>query len=355
MKSYPSLKEISNINYILKAKILVLLMCVSAISFSADRSAAEDFSYTLPQSKQNTFEFSYEDESLSIPYQSHQSQLPITKGTVILLGVNSVASKEAQILQAWSKKLPKWGYNTLFVSYDSALIEKMITDKQNASQNPDLNRTDSNEQGDGTQETEQAPAQDEANSSSSLTESPTDDEDLNTETDPSSNQTSIQQDLWPQTGLKPWEYQADGALPKFEQSVVLFDAILRSIEKRFLQQAGYRILLSQGTAAALALHSQSKEDTLKMDANVVLSPFWPEPQYNNDIAIWAADSAVPLLDLTGLHENAWSLSTQEARRIQNSIKLNAFYRQRGIDNAATRDQTSTLVRELIGWTRYLGW
>lgn len=149
---------------------------------------------------------------------------------------------------------------------------------------------------------------------------------------------------------------ADWAQVVAKTTAAVFDAIA--------DEPGYRLVITQGMVAAQVLELSAAQQLPTPDSLVVVAPFWPELERNQQVTRWIAETQAPVLDIAGGLINRWAAHTSQARRVAASTGLKLHYRQRDLpvqlsSLRSTPGQASPfasrLGREIHGWTRHLGW
>ena len=156
--------------------------------------------------------------------------------------------------------------------------------------------------------------------------------------------------IHPKTGLQSFS-QED--FSRHEQQLMLQ---LQAVVERTRQYPGFFLIIAQGTTAAWLTKLYSEKDLELPDAMVVVSPFWPDRNYNNQIPELLAKTEFPVLDIYSPWDNEWSLETSEKRKIAAVKGLKLHYRQRElIGQALNTEQYHLLSKEIYGWLTYMGW
>ncbi|GGD48626.1 hypothetical protein GCM10011357_00650 [Lacimicrobium alkaliphilum] len=119
---------------------------------------------------------------------------------------------------------------------------------------------------------------------------------------------------------------------------------------------GFVLVISQGSSAAALLNHYAQQQTGLPDALVTVSPYWPEPARNHQLAEKMAGLTIPVLDIYNRWNNAWTLSQRQQRLIAAEKALKMHYRQReivGTDLYA--HQYPYIAKEVQGWLIHMGW
>lgn len=152
------------------------------------------------------------------------------------------------------------------------------------------------------------------------------------------------------TGLKPLDSQA---FAQQEQQLILQ---LEAVKEKSRAFPGFFIVIGQGTTAAWLSKLYAEKKLELADALVVISPFWPQREYNRKIAAQLASTEIPVLDIYTPWDNKWSLNSQQARLIAATKTLKLHYRQRQlIGQAYDQQQHRYISKEIYGWLTHMGW
>ncbi len=113
-----------------------------------------------------------------------------------------------------------------------------------------------------------------------------------------------------------------------------------------------RIIAAQGMSAYCLLKANVS------DANglVLMSPYAPNRELNNELPELIANSPLPVLDLVSDWDSRWALATKKQRKISAIRQIKTHYRQRTIVGTTLSPiQSQYLSKEIYGWLSYLGY
>lgn len=122
------------------------------------------------------------------------------------------------------------------------------------------------------------------------------------------------------------------------------------------QQAGYLVVLAQGTNGALVADFYAQKKLPEPDSLVLLSAYHAENKKNKQLAQTLASLKVPTLDLKqqkdlSVLNHHWQLRKQWASK-ENKL----LYRQRELFGDSQNPLVQpTIVKEVSGWLRYQGY
>jgi hypothetical protein len=158
------------------------------------------------------------------------------------------------------------------------------------------------------------------------------------------------------TSIKPYQsltsYREDN-FTLHEQQMQLF---MNSVMERAEQYPGFALVIAEGTSAAWLTKLYAQGDLRIPDSLVVISPFWPDPEFNEQLPELVLKAPPPILDIVSQWDNKWALHTRQARLKSATVGLKPKYRQReliGLPHG--QNQAQYLTKEIVGWTNYLGW
>lgn len=132
--------------------------------------------------------------------------------------------------------------------------------------------------------------------------------------------------------------------------------IMQTALTKASEYPGFVLVVAQGTSAA-SLAQLYTDNTLNApDALVVVNPYWPDRQFNNQLAQTLANTPMPVLDVYTKRDNNWSQESIQARKIAAIKALKLHYRQREIIGVGLIQQpASYLGKEIYGWLNHMGW
>ena len=119
---------------------------------------------------------------------------------------------------------------------------------------------------------------------------------------------------------------------------------------------GHRVFFAEGIAAATFIKLLHDEQLENIDALILQNPFWPEPKLNKLVPNLLANTEVPVLDLTSAQDTHWSRATQRDREIQAQVALKKIYRQRQLAGFVyNENEIESVIKYTRGFISYLGW
>ncbi|KXI28337.1 hypothetical protein AX660_18380 [Paraglaciecola hydrolytica] len=119
---------------------------------------------------------------------------------------------------------------------------------------------------------------------------------------------------------------------------------------------GFVLVIAQGTSAATLAQLYAEQKLASPDAFVVISPYWPDRKFNNQLASFLANTPMPVLDIYSKWDNSWSQASIKARKVAAIRALKLQYRQREIVGVGLVQQPATYVsKEIYGWLSHMGW
>ena len=247
----------------------------------------------------------------------NESTTPITRGVAILMGETGYSPLSQHSLAPLAGLLNDYGWVTMIMATPSTGFYNYQVEETPA----------------GSGETSQGDTQTNTEQSS-----------------PSQNDSSRPEPVHPKQGLVGIE---QGDFERQEQQLL---QQLQAVVQRTQQYPGFFLVIAQGTTAAWLskLYSEKRLDT--PDALVIVSPFWPDRQYNMLLPELIAKTEFPVLDIYSPWDNEWSLETHEKRRVAATKGLKLHYRQRElIGQAIDAEQHKLLSKEIYGWLTHMGW
>jgi hypothetical protein len=142
----------------------------------------------------------------------------------------------------------------------------------------------------------------------------------------------------------------------FEQQEQQLIARLQALKTKSEAYPGFFIVIGQGTTAAWLGKLYAEEKLEIPDALVVISPYWPQRNYNKLIAEQLAQTTMPVLDIYSPWDNEWSLMSQQQRLIAATKSLKLHYRQRQLIGQPYEPQQHRYIsKEIYGWLSHMGW
>ena len=339
-----AIASITNTSNVSRSLTLVALLTLFQSSIFAQ--IRDDIQTHMRTDSYATLTLKHADKSIDIPLIKFASQQALTKGTIVLLSDAQSHKSANQSLYQLAKALPNWGWNTLLVTPQTGYFveppevkESTVEDTEDGEQttesNPDEEATDNNveDTNNGSDGSEQKAADQTA-----------------TEQSPENTEPS------PQVGIQAITLQeAELGFTQAEYESFI-SALLMQINTRFLQQPGYQILVVEGKTASVAIAMLAKESTFTLNALILNNPYWPELELNKNIAGQIAKLPMPVLDLVNVSDNHWSTNTRSQRLAQTRINVKPFYRQRELAGGPLVTLPKEYIaKEIVGWTRYLGW
>lgn len=167
----------------------------------------------------------------------------------------------------------------------------------------------------------------------------------------------------------------------YERSRATMLMLTNSLSQYLQNRNGFIVFVTQGMSAALLSDILSGEVSFAPDAMVVVSPFWPQRERNNQLATVLANTRFPVLDLGLAKESPWAAATRIDRLNAATTSLKLQYRQRALQHIAAQsisdsplahsmhnampaqaivDASSSpfaieVSNRIYGWLTHLGW
>lgn len=325
---------------------------------------SRSFAQNAPFTEQTSFDMQHQlhsDEFTFIAVGDNQvpilishSEQAITKGVAFIIGDADMAFGRKDSLTHISKDLPSLGWTTVvlpslglslgptisFPIEGSELTGSNGEDTQDTNAEPQQNVSEQDKEAVNAQATEENVAENVEKNSVNATDKPMATQDTQAE--------SIN------------SYSFQGAISEVELVMYTQElaAYLTSALKHMQPTMGHRIVISQGISAATItkLIADGSDATQTIDALVISNPYWPIRKLNNKIPMIVAQTGIPMLDLVSPWDNSWSQQTQKLRSIKARTELKEVYRQTEIvGQTFDQLQMAYIVRQIKGWTTYLGW
>lgn len=143
---------------------------------------------------------------------------------------------------------------------------------------------------------------------------------------------------------------------EFDRQEQQFLLQLQAIVPKTQQYPGFFLVIAQGTSAAWLAKIYSEQKLALPDALVVVSPYWPERAYNQQLPDLLANTQMPVLDIFSQWDNEWGKRTTADRKISAEKALKLHYRQRElIGQMIDKEQYKLLSKEIYGWLTQMGW
>lgn len=156
----------------------------------------------------------------------------------------------------------------------------------------------------------------------------------------------------------PHARQAHGPIAKehFEQHEQQLIEQMQAIVGRTQDYPGFFLVIASGTTSAWLTKIYAEQKIGSPDALIIISPFWPQRDLNNQLPTWVGDTDMPVMDVYSQWDNEWSASTVSQRNIAAQKAFKMHYRQRElIGQMRDTQQYAFLGKEIYGWLTYMGW
>ncbi len=145
----------------------------------------------------------------------------------------------------------------------------------------------------------------------------------------------------------------DQAFIKHEQQLV---SLLQAAFEKSQEYPGFFLVISKGTSAAWLSKIYAEKTLDTPDAFVIISPYWPDRKYNQQLPQWIANTPMPVLDLYSSWDNTWAQQTVTPRKVATIKALKLQYRQRELLGFNMHQQHSAYIaKEIYGWISHMGW
>jgi hypothetical protein len=145
----------------------------------------------------------------------------------------------------------------------------------------------------------------------------------------------------------------DQVFLKHEQQLV---SLLRVVTEKSQEYPGFLLVISKGSSAAWLSKIYAEKTLDSPNAFVVISPYWPDREYNQLLPGWIANTPMPVLDLYSWWDNGWARKTVTQREIAAVKSLKLQYRQRELLGFNMPPQHSAYIsKEIYGWISHMGW
>lgn len=142
----------------------------------------------------------------------------------------------------------------------------------------------------------------------------------------------------------------------FDQHLERLSLIMQAALERAKAYPGFVLVIAQGTSAATLTQLYAENKINAPDALVVISPYWPDRKFNNQLANFLANTPMPVLDIYSQWDNSWSQASTKMRKIAAIRALKLQYRQREIIGVGLTQQPASYVsKEIYGWLSHMGW
>ncbi len=310
----------------LQENIVKLLFCVLVPVFSFICKANSDLSYQLPAHNYAILSIPINDNketnaetdasNLKIPVVTFAARQAIVKGVVIIIGDIQAQGFVDDTFLGLANTLPEWGWNTLLITPQIEYLEALQPAFQAI--NNGL-------------ENELTPH---ANNQANNSDSPV---------TPSAGVSAITEQS-PQLSFTYLEYEH------------FLAQVMKALQSDFIPKSGYQMVLTKGKSAAAISRWLNTQQDSNINALVINSPHWPTPLENNQIPAQIAALSIPILDLVSLSDSRWSAHSQQQRLITSRVQLKSLYRQREIVGSSfSPHNVDYIAKEVVAWTRYLGW
>ncbi|MDC0602181.1 alpha/beta hydrolase family protein [Aliiglaciecola sp.] len=293
---------------------------VSTLIFSVDVCAFQSVGSSIEDIQQSQFEDQFEtilvDEKL-VPVVIQESNTAITRGVAVLLGESGRNPFSQHGLKHLTRSLNDVGWVTMVMpAPDDAFWPEEQQNQEPATTSADTTeaaQTDAAEQGQQTEEPEQP-------------------------------------DVHAKSANSHIEQQA---FERHEQALIMQ---MQAITQKTQQYPGFFLVIAQGTSAAWLTKVYSEKKLGDPDGLVVISPHWPDREYNQQLPQLTSQTQMPLLDIYTPWDTNWAKSTVVQRKVQSIKGLKLMYRQRELTGQKLDPQQfQRLGKEIYGWLTHMGW
>ena len=142
----------------------------------------------------------------------------------------------------------------------------------------------------------------------------------------------------------------------FDEHLERLSLIMQAAQAQARTYPGFVLVIAQGTSAASLSQLYAENKINAPDALVVISPYWPDRKFNNQLANFLANTPMPVLDIYSQWDNSWSLASTKMRKTAAIRALKMQYRQREIIGVGLVQQPASYVsKEIYGWLSHMGW
>lgn len=142
----------------------------------------------------------------------------------------------------------------------------------------------------------------------------------------------------------------------FDEHLQRLALIMQAALQKAKEYPGFVLVIAQGTSAATLSQLYAEQKVAAPDALVVISPYWPDRKFNNQLASFLASTPMPVLDIYSKWDNSWSQASTKARKVAAIRALKLQYRQREINGVGLIQQPASYVsKEIYGWLSHMGW
>jgi len=171
---------------------------------------------------------------------------------------------------------------------------------------------------------------------------------------PEENVEAEQQENPPTSSIKSSVSQFNQQI--FDQHLERLSLIMQAALEQAKAYPGFVLVIAQGTSAATLTQLYAENKINAPDALVVISPYWPDRKFNNQLANFLANTPMPVLDIYSQWDNNWSLASTKMRKTAAIRALKLQYRQREIIGVGLIQQPASYVsKEIYGWLSHMGW
>lgn len=133
-------------------------------------------------------------------------------------------------------------------------------------------------------------------------------------------------------------------------------ALLKATYEKAKSYPGVIITIAQGNHAALVVDLYQEELVGMPSALIMLSSYMPTQTENDSFAQQLAYSSYPVLDLYLKRDHRLVLNNAIMRKHLVKNELKSVYRQKQLTNhLTTYYPRQTLIKEIIGWLKTIGW
>lgn len=140
---------------------------------------------------------------------------------------------------------------------------------------------------------------------------------------------------------------------RHEESLIIQ---MQAIVQKTRQYPGFFLVIAQGTSAAWLTKIYAQKKLGDPDGLVIISPQWPDREFNQQLPQWTSQTQMPLLDIYSPWDTNWAKDTVAQRKIQSVKELKLMYRQRELTGQKLdQQQFERLGKEIYGWLTHMGW
>ncbi len=133
-------------------------------------------------------------------------------------------------------------------------------------------------------------------------------------------------------------------------------SLLEAAKQTQQEQFGFQVLIAQGVMGAWLVELLAEQQLPAPDGLVLVNAYYPDQQFNQQLAEQIAQLSFPVLDIYADDYNHWQQQARQLRLMTSSKSQKFNYRQTELPATAKTEPNSAKLNKVVyGWFNALGW